>query len=557
MQTLGEGTGKKRDANNRPAWLLSVGPGEKVPFALIFGAILGLSSPGFDIWWLAWVGIVPLFILLRSARSWLEASLIGFAYGFAYHLVCHRWILDLYPLTVMQIHDWLGMLALWAAWFLEAAHQAILMAIFAYMTYALPMRSGLIPHFKRPFFPFVFAVPLVYIFLQWNVAPSEPFLGLPVNQLAYTQTKHLNLMQICSIGGCQALDTLIIFVNAALAVLFFELFPAFVPPLPDRVGTLSPRGGAFLDLLIVVALVGATAGWGEWRLRKLTQFPPYLVQTTDKRVFAPPVPVAVLQGDIPVRPPQMEVFSKDEKLDRYTKLSENLGVAMLIFPEAVMRLQDTEGKKLFARIAGICAYQKKEAIVGSFELLKTSLVNAARLINAKGKSDDVYVKTRLLPFVESLPYATLAQVLPENLFGLLPSSKNNFFSTPTPYLLKSIWGNVGATISFELVYPELIAQEVNDGAALLVNVSDLSWFHNVVLSKQLLACAVSRAVENGRYIVVASNTGISAVVNPLGVVTSKSMSGQSGNLLDRVQFLSARTHFTRMWWLWRPSYRIR
>ncbi|MBX9723579.1 MAG: hypothetical protein K2X81_19400, partial [Candidatus Obscuribacterales bacterium] len=109
---------------------------------------------------------------------------------------------------------------------------------------------------------------------------------------------------------------------------------------------------------------------------------------------------------------------------------------------------------------------------------------------------------------------------------------------------------------FELIYPELIAQEVSNGASLLVNVSDLSWFHNNVLSKQLLAAAVSRSVENGRYLVLASNTGISAVVNPLGVVTSNSQSGQSGNLVDRVQFLSARTHFTRMWWLWRPSYRI-
>jgi apolipoprotein N-acyltransferase len=123
-------------------------------------------------------------------------------------------------------------------------------------------------------------------------------------------------------------------------------------------------------------------------------------------------------------------------------------------------------------------------------------------------------------------------------------------------LLKSAWGNVGTSVSFELVYPELIASEVNNGASLLVNVSDLSWFHNNVLSKQLLAAAVSRAVENGRYLVLASNTGISAVVNPLGVVTSNSLMGQSGNLIDRVQFLSNRTHYNRMWWLWRPSYRL-
>lgn len=554
MQALGEGLGRKRDANNRPAWLASVGLAEKVPAALVFGAILGLSSPGFDVWWLAWVGLVPLFVLLRSCKGLFDAGSIGFAFGFAYHLVCHRWILELYPLTVLQIHDWLGLLAIGGIWFLEAAHQALLIAVFALMTYALPMRAGLIPHFKRPFFPFILSLPLVYVFLQWNVAPSEPFLGLPVNQLAYTQASLLPVMQVCSLGGCQALEALMLLVNAALAVAVFELFPSLVSPLPDRVDTLDPRGGAILDLVIMLALVGVAAGWGEWRLRKLTEFPPY--QVKPDKLFAPPVPVAVLQGDIPVRPEQMEVFSKGERLDKYTKLSSNLGVAMLIIPEAVMRLQDSEGKSLFSSLAGICQYEKKEAIVGSFELLKSSLVNVVRLIGATGKSDSLYIKTRLLPLVESLPYSTLAKVIPENLFGLLPSSKNNFLVSPTPFLLKSCWGNVGASISFELVYPELIAQEVDDGASLLVNVSDLSWFHNTVLSKQLLACAVSRAVENGRYLVLASNTGTSAVVNPLGVVTSNSMSGQSGNLVDRVQFLSARTHFTRMWWLWRPSYRI-
>lgn len=555
MQALGEGLGKKRDASNRPAFLSTVGVFEKLPAALVFGALLGLSSPGFDLWWIAWVGLVPLFVLLRSCSGLFDAGMIGLAFGFAYHLVCHRWILELYPLTVFQIHDWLGLIAVWSLWFAEAFHQALLLAFFALMTFALPMRAGLLPHFRRPFFPFILSVPLVFIFLQWTVAPSEPFLGLPVNQLAYSQASLLALMQLCSLGGCQLLEFMIVLVNASLAVAFFEFFPDFVSVLPDRVDPLSPRGGAAFDCAVIMLVLVVSVSWGEWRLRKLTEFPPYLV-APDKKIFAPPVPVAVLQGDIPVRPEQMEAFSKGERLDKYTNLADNLGVAMFIVPEAVLRLQDKEGQSLFSRLAGICAYEKKEAVVGSFELLKSSLVNAVRMINATGSSDTLYAKTRLLPFAESVPFASLAKVIPENLFGLLPSSKNNFLVSPTPYLLRSAWGNVGASVSFELVYPELIASEVNSGASLLVNVSDLSWFHNTVLSKQLLAAAVSRAVENGRYLVLASNTGSSAVVNPLGVVTSNSFVGQSGNLIDRVQFLSARTHFTRMWWLWRPSYRI-
>lgn len=554
MHALGEELGKRRSADSRPAFLDELGPMEKLPAALAFGAILGLSSPGLDVWWLAWIGLVPLLILARSCSNFLSSSLIGFTFGLAYHLVCHRWILELYPLTTFQIHDSVGAVAVLSAWLLESAHQALLIALFAGFAAVLPSRAGILPHFRRPFFSFAIAVPIMWVFLQWTVAPSEPFLGVPVNQLAYSQAMNLPMMQVCSLAGCQLLEFLIVLLNASVAVAFFELFPALVSRLPDRVDRLNPKGGAVLDVVISLLVVLVAFAWGEWRLRKLTEFPPYLAIPNEK-VFAPPVPVAVLQGDIPVRPAALEAFSKNERVDKYTKLAQGLGVAMFVLPEAVLRLQDPEGKALFSRIAGICAYEKKEAIVGSFELLKSSLVNCVRMISG-GSSETLYVKTRLLPLVESIPFNTFISVIPENLFKLLPSARNNFLVSPTPYLLRSVWGNVGASVSFELVYPELIAQEVQNGAALLVNVSDLSWFHDKVLSKQLLAAAITRAVENGRYLVLASNTGISAVVNPLGVVTSNSVTGQSGNLVDRVQFLSAHTHFTRSWWLWRPSYRI-
>lgn len=554
MQAIGEIL-KRRDSSNNSAWLNNIGIAEKIPAALIFGAILGLSSPGFDLWYIAWFGLAPLFILLRSVRNLLEAGAIAISFGFAYNLVCHRWLLDLYPLTVFQIHDLLALGAVWSVWFAESLHQALLLLSFSLLLFALPARAGLLPHFKRPFFPFIYAAPLVYVFLHWTVAPSEPFLGLPVNQLAYSQSQHPAIMQICSLGGSQLLETLMVMVNAAAAILFLELFPDFVSPHAERVDSLSNRGGALFDLAVLLLLVAIATNWGEWRLRKLTEFPPYQV-IPDNKIFAPPVPVAVLQGDIPVRPEAMEAFTRSERLDKYSSLMQNQGVALFLAPEAAIRLQNKEGKQLFSRFAGVCRYEKKEAISGSFELVKTSLVDAVRLIGTDGKSENLYVKTRLLPLVESIPFAALASVIPENLFNLLPSSRNNFLVSPTPFLLKSIWGNVGTSISFELLYPELIASEVANGAALLVNVSDLSWFHSPVLSKQLLAAAQARAVENGRYVVVASNTGISAVINPLGVMSTSSQTGRSGNLIDRVQFLSARTHYTKMWWLWRPSYRI-
>ena len=82
------------------------------------------------------------------------------------------------------------------------------------------------------------------------------------------------------------------------------------------------------------------------------------------------------------------------------------------------------------------------------------------------------------------------------------------------------------------IYPHLISNEVRHGANILVNVSNLGWFHQASLNRQMLAAAVLRAVENGRFMVLATNTGISAVIDPAGVITSVSYPGKRGVLID-------------------------
>lgn len=530
---------------------------EKLPATLLFGAILALSSPGLDCWWLAWVGLVPLLIMVRGCAGKFEAVCTGFVFGFGYQLLAHRWLLDLYPLGMFQIHDLLSLLAVGSMWLLESAHQALLMAVFSLFIFMLPMRAGILPYFQRPYFPYLLSVPFAWVFLNWSVAPSELFFGLPVNQLVYSQSRLLPIMQICSFGGAQLLEALLILSNCAIASLIFELVPALASRLPERCDRISSRAGALLDVAIVVACVIAATSFGNWRIKRGAELPPYSIVSKEKADFVPAVPVAVLQGCIPVRPPAFQALKKNEKIDKYSNLiGQQLGVALLFMPEAAIHLEETEGKELTSRLKGVNINQRKEVVSGTLENINNKLLNVVRLISEPKVDECFYLKNRLLPLVESVPFNALASVIPENLLRLLPSSQNNFLEAPAPFLLKSIWGRIGASVSFEVIYPELIASEVSRGGTLLVNVADLAWFHNTVLARQLLAAASFRAVENGRYLIMSSNSGISAVLNPLGAVTSQSLPDRAGTLLDRVQFLHRRTVFTRMWWLWRPSYRI-
>ncbi len=119
-------------------------------------------------------------------------------------------------------------------------------------------------------------------------------------------------------------------------------------------------------------------------------------------------------------------------------------------------------------------------------------------------------------------------------------------------LLASMFGKVGVSISNEIIFPNLIASEVRRGAQLLVNITNLNRFHQSELNEQVLAAATLRAVENGRFLVLATNPGISAVIDPACVGTSKSLPNKRGVILDTVQVLYNKTTFNKMsrrWWL--------
>ncbi|MGD9681424.1 MAG: apolipoprotein N-acyltransferase [Candidatus Obscuribacterales bacterium] len=532
---------------DRPIWLKTVGLAYKLPVAFFSGCLLGLSSPGFELWWLAWVGLVPLLLLIRGSSSPLESGLSGLLFGFGYHGVSLSWYLGLAPLAWLGLPETLGMAGAALVWLLEVVHQSVLPCLFALLLGSLPLRAGFLPNIHRPFYPYLFSVPLVWLFLQWVIAPSEIFIGLPINQLAYSQYKQLCLIQTASVLGSAFVDFLIVLVNTAIASLILQL-TGIAGPMAQRSDTLSPRFGALADALVVGLLMLGLSTWGGDRVASIHN----VLETAtarDRDPQSPPVPVAVLQGNVSVAEERLKVTRPEQIASRYRALGGNLGALILFMPEGVLNSSQMSRDGLLDVCKEISAKQDKEVIAGSIETLQNEHVNAARLFSPRRTKEDVYVKRRLVPLGESAPIEVLNEKIPAPVRERIPATREKFMAADSTQLLHSIWGKVGLSIYIELVYPRLIADEVRKGASLLVNVSNLSWFHDASINRQLLAAAVFRAVENGRYLVLSTNTGVSAVITPSGLVTSMSVAGQRGVLLNTIQFLYGKTPFSRMWWL--------
>lgn len=147
----------------------------------------------------------------------------------------------------------------------------------------------------------------------------------------------------------------------------------------------------------------------------------------------------------------------------------------------------------------------------------TVLYNRAVLLTPKG--DEVhYDKEHLVPFGEYLPPVLdwkLFESLLQGLGGFEPGTQEHLFSL-TPQGRKTM--DMGMLICYEAIFPELARERVAHGAELLLNISNDAWYDYTSAPMQHLQLSLMRAVEQGRYVVRATNSGITAVLDPLGGV---------------------------------------
>ena len=114
-----------------------------------------------------------------------------------------------------------------------------------------------------------------------------------------------------------------------------------------------------------------------------------------------------------------------------------------------------------------------------------------------------------------------------------------------PVVLEMSGNKIAPLICFETIAPEIVTSCVRNGGEIIVNISDLAWFHDNMVGAQTEAAAVFRAVETGRYFIYAANTGPTLVINPSGHIELKSKCGEEKLLQGKVQFLSDLTPFVQ------------
>ena len=157
--------------------------------------------------------------------------------------------------------------------------------------------------------------------------------------------------------------------------------------------------------------------------------------------------------------------------------------------------------------------------------------------------DTVYVKRRLVPFGEFVPMRGLIETLIPPLADLVMSGGDvGWGEDPNVFVLEQ--GSVGSLICFDSIYEDLTRESVREGAELICLSTNDSWFTDSAALYMHNAQAQLRAIESGRYVVRAANTGISTIISNRGEVICQLEPLVDGMLVENVEIREDRTLYT-------------
>src|SRR5262249_27983458 len=166
--------------------------------------------------------------------------------------------------------------------------------------------------------------------------------------------------------------------------------------------------------------------------------------------------------------------------------------------------------------------------------------NSAYLIRADGTDGGGYRKMHLVPFGEYVPAKWLFSFA-----GKLVQEVSDFSPGETATFLPGGAHHVSTAICYGVIYPALVRQFVAGGSELLTTITNDAWFGATSAPYQHFEQASMRAIEEGRYLVRAANTGVSGIVDPYGRVLERTAIFQPAVLVGDARFLRTTTFYGR------------
>lgn len=449
----------------------------EVAIALFSAVLLIVSFPNFNWWPLAWVGLVPLIaVLARSPQMPVRAFLLGWLAGTVFFYGSCYW------LTYSMVRYG----------HIPAAVSYLLLLPGALVVGLFPAAFGLLlaRFISRWGLRAVLLAPLVWAALEWA---RLGITGQLWNAIGYSQAYVPPLIQSARWGGVYAVGFLIVTVNAAIAYLILQ----------------RTKRAALVSAAIIasVSLILAWQGGGA--------------SAPDAKTDEVAAVVVAVQPNVPME--QIESLDESEALvTRHLSLSESAIRELkseaiprvVIWPESPMNFMYARDSQFREMLLEFTKQNRTSVIFNALEPAPANgSYNSAVMVNEEGRLIAQYDKIRLMPFGEYVP---LPRWLPG--VNLVPVMVGDFTPGAQYPLLPLGTARGGIFICFEAAFPSIARRFADDGADVLINISNDGYLGPTPVMKQHLANTVFRAVENNRPVLRVTNTGITAYITARGEV---------------------------------------
>lgn len=489
------------------------------PMVLTFfsGLLIALSFPTVLFGWkvpnlgfLAWFGLVPLILAIQDASP-RKAFVRGFFAATLCYLISYYWI-------YIALHDY-GELSVLVS-LLTLALLAVAMAL--YTGVACFLARWLAAKYNAQFF---ILLPAFWTLLEWS-KNYTPFGGFPWANLAMSQSGYGPLIQFADLTGVYGIIFLIVWVNVWLS--------EWICKRQGKPVTLFKEKTVVTFLFLALVL-----GYGLFRGRNVRQA---ITQT-------PQLKIGLIQPNIPQEEKWVAAYlPKHRAIFKEAVASLENNVDLIVWPEtAWFETLEVDTKKIPPAQFGLSVLReeaKPYTLLGlSFftrEKGKERYFNSAALLDANGEILGKYHKVHLVPFGEYVPWKKIFHFL-------APVAAIGDFERGSEVKALAI-GNyqLASLICFEDIFPELSRQMTRRGANLLVNITNDAWYGFTSAAYQHLALAQFRSIETRRAMLRATNTGITAVIDPLGKVSNASPWFEQSVLVHRVPLLGQQTTYVKL-----------
>ncbi|SHI78352.1 apolipoprotein N-acyltransferase [Malonomonas rubra DSM 5091] len=466
-------------------------------FSAASGLLLAAAFPRPDFYPLAWIGLIPLLLVMRKRPF---AS--GFACGFSFFASVLYWLN-----LVMTTYGGLNWI------FALLAYLFLIVYLALYFGAASWLSCSLEKHFK---IPVLLSMPVAWVALEY--LRGMLLTGFPWALLGYSQHDFSAAIQSADVTGVFGVSLLLVAFNCALAWIIRQ-----------------PRNRcAWLGLAGTLAMTVTHCGYGVWRQG----------QPLDLRLDQ--LQVALVQGNID-QAIKWDPAYRQATLDKYLKLSQEAGAGnldLLIWPEAATPFFLQEKTPQGEQVRQVPQGLQTNLLVGSpaYEKLADKnyrYYNRAYLLSPAGEDAGYSDKIHLVPFGEYVPLGRLLTFINKLVVGV------GDFAPGTVNPLSLNGHQLGVLICYEVIFPELARDYVRQGSDLLVNLTNDAWFGRSSAPYQHLAMARFRAIENRIWLARSANTGISGFIAPSGKVTAASPLFKELVVSGRVGLGSQQTFYTR------------